>query len=132
MNYEQLENELLEMGYGNCGNNGDWSVDAWCLSNGIPNRHNAGIYLLDSENGTYSVVQRFYDKCDRDGNDTIELLIEFDSIHTVFVWMQVLQMFCQNKPYPMVPFEFEGMTIANPEMDETGRFEAESNYYNQD
>lgn len=137
MNHEQLENELYAMGFGNCGHNGDWSVSAWQLSSmscGKPNWDDGGIYLLDSEDGTYSVVQRFYIDLTtkailQDDNDRIETLIEFDSTHTVLVWMQVFQMFCQNKPYPMLPFESEGMSITDPTMDETGRFEVDPDYY---
>jgi hypothetical protein len=45
----------------NVGLNADWSVSAWHLgSSQVPNIEGGDAYLLDNEDDTFSVVQRFY------------------------------------------------------------------------
>ncbi len=44
-----------------CGLNADWSVSAWFFGVGKPNANSEpALYLLDTENGAYAVVNAFY------------------------------------------------------------------------
>lgn len=62
-----------------CGLNADWSVEAWHLSAGEPNKTSGDYYLTDDElqdndgHAMFSICQRFYtaDLPNGDGNDTI-------------------------------------------------------------
>jgi hypothetical protein len=63
---EPLVEQALEqrrLPYKPSGLNADWSVQAWMLSDGAPNRVNGAYYLLDSEDdrGNYLIVRRFYE-----------------------------------------------------------------------
>ena len=59
-----------------CGLNADWSVDAWLIGAGTPNRTDGACYLTDNENGTWSIVRRYYRD---DDNDRIDTLHTFDT-----------------------------------------------------
>lgn len=62
---EEVDAKLAEAGLPvrPCGSNGDWCVNAWHMGPGPkPNQTSGDTYLLDQEDGTFSVVQRFYDE----------------------------------------------------------------------
>jgi len=59
-----------------CGLNADWSVDAWLIGAGTPNRTDGACYLTDNENDTWSIVRRYYRD---DDNDRIDTLHTFDT-----------------------------------------------------
>jgi len=46
------------------GLNADWSVTAWFLGPGKANRTSGAYYLTDNEDGTWSIVQRYYEDDD--------------------------------------------------------------------
>ena len=48
-----------------CGLNADWSVCAWRLA-GSPTNTGQGIYAMDNEDGTFSIVSRDFE-CDDGG-----------------------------------------------------------------
>ncbi len=50
-----------------CGSNADWFSAAYHLGNGAPNHEPGGVYLLDNEDGNWSVIRRYY--VTGDGND---------------------------------------------------------------
>ena len=43
-----------------CGNNADWSVSAWYVGVNEPNDEDGDLYLLDHEDGKYSITRRNY------------------------------------------------------------------------
>ena len=46
-----------------CGLNADWSVRAWHLGPGkVPNMTDGDVYILDDEQGGFSVVRRWYER----------------------------------------------------------------------
>jgi len=54
-----------------CGLNSDWSYDAWHYGHSIPNTVDGDYYVLDKEDGTFSVVQYFPSR-EEDCNITIK------------------------------------------------------------
>lgn len=68
-----------------CGLNADWSCRAWAVRGDLVT--NASVFILDMEDGTFALVQRFFQQPDtHDGpsayhwgelnNDHIEILLE--------------------------------------------------------
>ena len=52
--------KLWEMGLRRCGLNADWSVEAWHVDRGTPNDRGGDIYLIEDDDGTWALVQRWY------------------------------------------------------------------------
>ena len=72
-----------------CGLNGDWSVSAWHIDiAGTANRTDGGCYLLDDENGCFSIVRRWYVE---DDNDRIEVLGTWDSVDHAIAAARVIR-----------------------------------------
>ena len=46
---------------GNAGLNADWCVTSYCLTDCEPNMTDGAFYLVDGEDGTWSIVRRYYD-----------------------------------------------------------------------
>ena len=50
----------LDDRYTRCGLNADWSVSAWFIGSGPANKASGSRYILDNEDGSYSLVERWY------------------------------------------------------------------------
>ena len=46
---------------GNVGLNADWCVTSYCLTDCEPNMTDGAFYLVDGEDGTWSIVRRYHD-----------------------------------------------------------------------
>ena len=68
-----------------CGDNADWSCRAWAVRGDL--KTNASVFILDMEDGTFTLVQRFFQGADPGrapaasawhefNNDHIEILLE--------------------------------------------------------
>jgi hypothetical protein len=94
-----LDKVLEKLGLKNVGLNADWSVSAFQLTPGKANMTPGIKYLLDNEDGTWSVVRRFYAedyegaseeekrKIDNDGNDLIIVDEDFSSFEDALMWL---------------------------------------------
>ena len=61
-----------------CGLNADWSVSAWHIGpSGTPNWHDGDFYIVDNEDDTYAIVQRFHRD---DDNDEINDIVVINRI----------------------------------------------------
>lgn len=56
------------------GLNSDWSVEAWHLNRGEPNITPGDYYLLDTEDGRVSLVQRFYEDYPHPGGGEVQTI----------------------------------------------------------
>ena len=67
---------LLTANYGaSVGLNADWNCDAWHVDYGPPHRQSGDIYVLDNDDGSYTVVRRWHMRHGYDdgrGNDLVE------------------------------------------------------------
>ena len=62
-----------------CGLNADWCVSAWFIKpavvvydrESVPNMSDGSAYLTDDEDGTFSIVRRYYSDDDNDRIDTV-------------------------------------------------------------
>lgn len=62
---------LFDRSFRQCGLNADWSTRAWAIDKGPVNTTEGGSYLLDHEDGTYSVTRRYYKD---EGDEFVELI----------------------------------------------------------
>lgn len=86
---EEVEELAKAVAHGqNVGLNGDWSVSAWHLGpSSVPNKNDGDFYLLDNEDNSYSVVQRFY----REPNDEIKELLHLGGFWASWFWAALLK-----------------------------------------
>ena len=67
-----MEVMAREAGFSPCGLNADWITQAWFIGPGVANDTDGGYYLIDNEDDSYSIVQRFYRDGDNDEIKTVE------------------------------------------------------------
>jgi len=68
-----------------CGLNADWCVSAWFIKpavvvydrESVPNMSDGSAYLTDDEDGTFSIVRRYYSDDDNDRIDTVATFERF-------------------------------------------------------
>lgn len=64
------------------GLNADWNCRAWVLRGG--NGHNASVFIVDNEDGTFSLVQRFWSF--EQATTTVECSCRIDGKPTAECW----------------------------------------------
>lgn len=68
-----------------CGLNADWCVSAWHIGpSSVPNKNNGDFYIVDDEDGTYGIVQRFHR--DDDNDEINEIVHDIGDREWILQW----------------------------------------------
>lgn len=81
---------MRSQGYPSAGLNADWSVTAFHLGpSGVPNTNDGDFYLVENDDGSWEIVQRFYmDEDKGEDNDRIESVELYDTFDKAAVGIE--------------------------------------------